>query len=120
MAYTTRTFTSCVQCGAEKKATGSAYCPTCSRAYASLHRKLHKEHAAAYDAARHCEICGRQFVPGLNGMASAAKNMDVDHSLGTFRGVLCGKCNKALGWFDDDPEKLRGALEYLGKHQHLR
>lgn len=29
------------------------------------------------------------------------------------RGVICSRCNMALGQFDDDPEKLRSAIAYL-------
>ena len=39
--------------------------------------------------------------------------LDHDHKTGKFRGWLCNTCNSALGWFDDDPIKLRRALAYL-------
>lgn len=31
------------------------------------------------------------------------------------RGLLCHRCNTALGLFKDSPELLRKAIEYLGK-----
>lgn len=32
------------------------------------------------------------------------------------RGLLCNRCNKALGLFDDNPDLLLDAAEYLGYH----
>jgi len=40
-------------------------------------------------------------------------NLDHDHETLQFRGWLCGKCNSALGWFNDDVNLLRRAIDYL-------
>ena len=40
-------------------------------------------------------------------------NIDHDHKTGLIRGVLNWKINKALGLFNDDPEMLRRAADYL-------
>lgn len=54
-----------------------------------------------------CKICKLQ--------CSSGKALSVDHCHKTLRirGLLCGKCNKALGLFNDDPILIRRAGEYL-------
>lgn len=39
--------------------------------------------------------------------------IDHNHLTGEFRGVLCKKCNRGLGLFEDNPRILQNALEYL-------
>jgi len=50
-----------------------------------------------------CEICERtiDLVP------------DHSHETNTVRGVLCGRCNRAIGLLQDRPDLLRAAAQYL-------
>lgn len=36
------------------------------------------------------------------------------------RGLLCRRCNSALGMLDDDPEKIRGLNRYLSSYESTR
>lgn len=40
-------------------------------------------------------------------------HIDHCHKTGVVRGLLCDKCNKGVGLFDDDIEKLAGMIQYL-------
>ena len=58
-----------------------------------------------------CAIC--ETAP-KNGRAL---HVDHDHSDGSVRGALCGRCNTALGGFQDKIERLGIAINYLRKHK---
>ena len=55
-----------------------------------------------------CAICG-----GTDGDKRMA--VDHDHASGKVRGILCQRCNRALGLFKDDKVKLRKAISYLSR-----
>lgn len=55
-----------------------------------------------------CEICG---VPELE--LTEGLHMDHDHETAEFRGFLCGKCNRAIGLFNDNEEVMINALHYI-------
>lgn len=57
-----------------------------------------------------CAICNTILVPGRETI------IDHNHETGKNRDLLCGSCNKVLGFAKDRPETLRLAAEYLEFH----
>lgn len=59
-----------------------------------------------------CKIC-KKHQKEFN------KPLAVDHCHDTnlIRGLLCGRCNRGLGYFKDSPELLQSAMQYLEDSQ---
>lgn len=57
-----------------------------------------------------CEICGDATNPKRG---SKTLCVDHDHDTGVVRGLLCRRCNSAIGLFGDDPNLIANALFYL-------
>src|SRR4029079_10467296 len=56
-----------------------------------------------------CAICGKPDVD----------HVDHNHRTGAVRGILCFRCNVALGQFDDDEERVMAAAAYLARDDEL-
>jgi hypothetical protein len=56
-----------------------------------------------------CAVCGR----------SGADNVDHDHDTGQVRGILCFKCNVAIGLIDEDSSRAHAAGNYLDRDDEL-
>jgi len=50
-----------------------------------------------------CKICNKEDD----------RRLSVDHTTGTVRGLLCRRCNSAIGLFGDSPQLLVEAAKYL-------
>lgn len=61
-----------------------------------------------------CAICRKPETVARDGKVM---RMPVDHchDTGRIRGLLCHRCNRAVGMLGDDPEVLRAAANYLEK-----
>lgn len=59
-----------------------------------------------------CAICGTT-TPSNRTMFFA---VDHCHTTGVVRGLLCTKCNRGLGLFNDDTARLRNAVGYLERN----
>lgn len=60
-----------------------------------------------------CAIC--------NEKPAGDKKLHVDHNhkTGMVRALLCGACNKAIGFMKENPEVLKSAINYLGYYNVL-
>jgi hypothetical protein len=54
-----------------------------------------------------CKICGG------NEWGKKGPNIDHSHDRGHVRGILCGHCNRGIGYFRDDIALLMAAIQYL-------
>lgn len=60
-----------------------------------------------------CEICGKkETATTIDGSRPIALSADHDHANGKFRGLLCRRCNKALGWYESHKDDI---AEYMNK-----
>lgn len=53
-----------------------------------------------------CAICG---------ILDEKLHIDHDHKTNKVRGLLCGKCNRGIGLFNDSPELLANAQRFLNE-----
>ena len=62
-----------------------------------------------------CKICG------ITPEAANILDLYVDHchKSNKVRGLLCRKCNMAIGFFMDSPTILSAAMEYLKEHEEI-
>jgi hypothetical protein len=64
-----------------------------------------------------CPICNKneESSAGAGNSKNGSWVVDHDHHTEKFRGWLCHRCNRALGCFEDDIERIKRAITYLRK-----
>lgn len=127
----------CARCGDDKpvaefgpsKSHGDGlypWCRPCKRAYMrGRYSERSREHdrrvrtrlkyGMSYEEAvdrfgERCGICGSSSARDGR---STRLCIDHDHETGDVRGLLCGPCNRGIGYLADDPERLDAAARYL-------
>lgn len=106
-------------------------------AYLRAHRKAHPDHYRGKELKKNfgisLEIYQQMFVAqgGVCGICKQPEKdvrngkvqwlaVDHDHSTDEVRGLLCGSCNKAIGFMCESIENLTNAIAYLKNHQASR
>lgn len=70
-----------------------------------------EEHEGLFQGqGRACALCRTPYEQ------RSAMHVDHCHTTGKVRGLLCSKCNQALGLLNDNTTLLRKAMEYLDAH----
>ncbi|HEY5840088.1 MAG TPA: endonuclease domain-containing protein [Mycobacterium sp.] len=119
----------CRVCGEQTSHLNRDYCDRCVcdgtrkvyRRARGFYAMTHEE-AVAVARITECEICRRplnRFL-GADFTGKFAVHIDHDHATGRVRGVLCGPCNRALGNFEDNTDRMLGAIDYLQSGTDLR
>lgn len=88
-------------------------CKQCAKKLAKRREELKKEFG--YPVSDYiCPIClkNEDQLKGTGGNASIWV-VDHNHDTDEFRGHICHNCNRGLGVFQDDIERLQRAIKYL-------
>jgi hypothetical protein len=59
------------------------------------------------------EKISQQYPERKDTYNGKALNVDHNHETGQVRGLLCPKCNTAIGYLNDDPDLIQHAVNYL-------
>lgn len=116
----------CADCGVRERQYGS-YCKPCNNARSKDYQRNNPERRIRRSVKEYgldlqevldyynqhdgfCDICN---CPPEDRDSKGRLCIDHDHETGKFRGLICRKCNLALGNMDDNAAWLRQAAEYL-------
>jgi hypothetical protein len=109
---------------------GKPVCPACRKdprssesAQAKERRRTLRKYGITEQAWDHllarqdgrCAVC-RTATPGGRG---ESWHIDHDHVTGQVRGLLCQRCNLAIGMLGDSPDRIRAALRYIEGHRQM-
>jgi hypothetical protein len=106
----------CPQCGREKDTVSGFYCVLCrtkkSAAWRPTDKKKWKPRKLLRAHPDRKDVCGSCRNPPPPG-----QHLFIDHChlSGRVRGFLCNSCNAGLGFFYDDPNRLKLAIKYLAR-----
>lgn len=98
----------------ERLARWGAYCGSHARRFRRFGITEAELDALLAAQRNRCAICKSDKPYG-----SGDWHIDHDHVTGQVRGLLCSKCNLALGLLGDDPKVIAAALRYANRHRQM-
>ena len=78
---------------------------------------LSLERVIELESQTHCPICGIELDHDAKHSSRQAPAYDHCHETNKFRDVICGHCNRMLGFAHDSKETLLNAINYLEARQ---
>jgi len=122
----------CIDCGKETSSSKSKRCSACrhngnkkwkEKGEAQRNHHLRRKYGITleqfeedwYLSLGRCHICRciMKLPTKTRGQALDTVTVDHCHNTGKYRGLLCSRCNKGLGFFLDDISILTRAIGYL-------
>jgi hypothetical protein len=104
----------CKNCGSTEKDVNTSTCLFCKKEIDKKSKRKNRYNLSEIDYQKmlkkqknNCGICGKPKCK------LKSLSVDHDHKTGVVRGLLCFKCNFALGLFQDSPKILKKAIRYL-------
>ncbi|OZE35807.1 hypothetical protein CH259_16615 [Rhodococcus sp. 05-2254-4] len=114
--------THCGSCGVEltdenanRRAGSTSFRSRCKKCASTNRRAVHdraEQNQRLFVDRIVCDICKQPERSKRNGVVRLL-NKDHDHSTGEWRGLLCSRCNMAIGLLADNVALLKSAIEYL-------
>lgn len=78
-----------------------------------LETLLNKQQGRCAICQKHWRHCVVAKLPRYEVMFLHYLYVDHDHAKGSVRGLLCNGCNTAIGMLEEDPVRLKAAIDYL-------
>ena len=113
----------CIYCGTQKKITEfpkhrasfDEYDSRCKSCKSNREKTVRNIKKMSPPKPERCDCCGQKPKEG-NGRRKVGLALDHCSKTNTFRGWLCGDCNKGIGLLGDNINGIKKALDYLVKH----
>jgi hypothetical protein len=82
--------------------------------YKTKYGLTEQEYLSKRQAQKTCAICNKLLKKGDPNV-----HLDHNHTTGKIRDFLCTNCNRGLGHFHEDINKMKSAIKYLNKHRRF-
>jgi hypothetical protein len=103
-----------------------AYNPEVRRKSYLKNKERATQYSTEYNRTRRTGITPQQYLNKLNEQngvcaicskeCTRALAIDHNHTTGQLRGLLCNKCNRGIGYLNDDVNLVQKAMEYLKRY----